>query len=209
MHSTPSYDPNEFVDGVSKDYWNGLLKNQNYPLINNAISTPYPPGSTFKLVTALAALEAGIDPNTHIFCSSSYTLGNRSFKCWKAGGHGSINLSTAIAQSCNPYFFTIASKIGFTYVSLMARKLGLGAKTNIELTSEHEGLVPDRHWKKKRFKVDWYPGDTVNASIGQGYLLATPIQLAVMTARIATGKIVVPTLLKDKNFNFETLNFTK
>jgi penicillin-binding protein 2 len=208
MNSTPSFDPNKFVDGVSVDYWGKLLKNENYPMINNAISTPYPPGSTFKLAVALAALESGIDPNKKVFCNGSYKLGNRAFKCWKTEGHGEVDLLKGIYQSCNPYFFTVAMQIGFSKIASVARKLGLGAKTNIELTSENQGLIPDHAWKKRRLGSGWYPGDTVNASIGQGYVLATPIQIALMTARIATGKKISPTLiLNDKKQEFDNLDF--
>ena len=209
LHSTPSFDPNEFVDGVSKDYWNKVIKQTSYPLLNNAISSQYPPGSTFKLVTALAVLESGVNPEQTVHCSGYFNFGSRTFKCWKTSGHGTVNLTSAIAQSCNPYFYTMGHHIGIKKIAETARKLGLGAKTGIELNSESEGNVPDAEWKKRRKKLDWYPGDTVNASIGQGFLLVTPLQLATMTARIATGKLIKPSLISGNDSNFEQLDISE
>jgi len=209
LHSTPSFDPNEFVDGVSKDYWNRIIKQPSFPLLNNAITSRYPPGSTFKIVTALAALEAGVDPRRTVHCSGYFNFGSRTFKCWKTTGHGSVNLTTAIAQSCNPYFYTIGHQIGINKIAEIGRKLGLGAKTGIDLNAESEGIMPDHAWKKKRFKQDWYPGDTINASIGQGYLLVTPLQLAVATARIASGKMINPHLTAREGYVPEPLNISE
>lgn len=209
LHSTPSFDPNEFVDGVSKDYWNRIIKQSSYPLLNNAITSQYPPGSTFKIVTALAVLESGISPEQTVHCNGYFNFGSRTFKCWKSSGHGSVNLTTAIAQSCNPYFYHMGHQIGIKKIAETARKLGLGGKTGVELNSESSGNVPDPDWKKKRKKLDWYPGDTVNASIGQGFLLVTPIQLATMTARIASGKVIKPSLIASHEGDFEQLDISE
>ncbi len=195
LHSTPSFDPNQFADGVTQEYWDEITSNSGNPLINNAVSSPYPPGSTFKLVTALSGLINGIDPEKKVLCTGSYSSGTRSFRCWNANGHGYLGMKDAIAQSCNPYFYTISQSVGINKIAQAARILGYDHKTGIELLDEHKGLIPDTAWKKERYKENWYPGDTINASIGQGYVLVTPIQLAISTARIATGKLIYPTLL--------------
>lgn len=195
LHSTPSFDPNLFVDGISKDDWDRITSAPSNPLLNHAITSAYPPGSTFKLVTAFAGLIAGFDPRTHYFCPGEFRLGSRVFKCWKPGGHGSIDLSTAISQSCNPYFFNLALKIGINKLYAGGKILGLGERTGIELLGEVDGLLPNPEWKKKRYNLDWYPGDTVNASIGQGFTLLTPLQIATMTARIASGNSITPTIV--------------
>lgn len=195
LHSTPSFDPNQFADGVSQEYWDKINDNTGNPLINNAISSPYPPGSTFKLVTALSGLINGIDPEKKVLCTGSYNSGTRSFRCWKESGHGYLGMRDAIAQSCNPYFYTISQNLGINKIAQTARMLGYDSKTGIQLLDEHKGLIPDTNWKKGRYKENWYPGDTINASIGQGYVLVTPIQLAISTARIATGKLIYPTLI--------------
>ncbi|MDF3047489.1 MAG: peptidoglycan glycosyltransferase [Candidatus Midichloriaceae bacterium] len=195
LHSTPSFDPNLFVDGISKNDWDNIMKADSNPLLNHAITSAYPPGSTFKLVTAFSGLIAGLDPKTRYFCPGEFRLGSRVFRCWKPSGHGLIDLPTAIMQSCNPYFFNLALKMGMNKLYSGAKALGLGERTGIELLGEVDGLMPSPEWKKSRYKLDWYPGDTVNASIGQGYTLLTPLQIATMTARIASGKKVSPTLV--------------
>ncbi|MCE2992126.1 MAG: penicillin-binding protein 2 [Candidatus Jidaibacter sp.] len=195
LHSTPSFDPNLFVDGISKSDWDNIMKADSNPLINHAITSAYPPGSTFKLVTAFSGMVAGLDPKTKYFCPGEFRLGSRVFRCWKPSGHGLIDLPTAIMQSCNPYFFNLALKMGMNKLHSGAKSLGLGERTGIELLGEVDGLMPSPEWKKGRYKLDWYPGDTVNASIGQGYTLLTPLQIATMTARIASGNKVSPTLI--------------
>lgn len=205
LHSTPTFNPNQFAQGVSKKEWNEILSHSSNPLINNAISIPYPPGSTFKLITALSILRAGYDPHTKVHCSGHFPMGGHDFKCWKVEGHGPLDLYNAIAKSCNLYFYTMSLKIGIDKIAETARMLGCGDKTEIELPYEHRGLIPDETWKKARFKQSWYNGDTVNVSIGQGYVLLTPIQLATMTARLATGKIVKPSLLHNSERFFEDL----
>ncbi|MCE2993448.1 MAG: penicillin-binding protein 2 [Alphaproteobacteria bacterium] len=211
LNVKPSFDPNQFVDGVKKQYWDSITQNATvYPLLNRAVSSAYPPGSTFKLVTALAGLRNNIPHTQTYHCSGVFNMGHRQVKCWKADGHGTINMHTAIAQSCNPYFFNLALAIGMDKLAKTAKDLGLGAKTNVELLGEASGIMPDPSWKKNRFKLAWYPGDTVNASIGQGYVLSTPIQLAQMTARIATGRIVKPSLtLVTDPYDFDSLDIDK
>lgn len=207
LHSYPTFDPNKFVDGVSKEYWQTLTSSSKYyPLLNHAISSPYPPGSTFKPITALAALEEGISPETTVHCTGEYRIGSRIFRCWNHSGHGTLNMRHAIAQSCNPYFFHISQRIGINKIAKVARSLGFGEKTGIELTAEVNGLMPDSKWKKGRYKIDWYPGDTLNASIGQGYVLATPLQIARATLGLACGINVSPSLTLEPG-EFEQLPF--
>ncbi len=207
LYSAPTYDANEFVDGISYEYWQKLTLNGDNPFINNAVSEPYPPGSTFKLVTALAALRSGIDPKRTNFCSGYYNLGSRTFKCAKLSGHGNLNMFEAISRSCNPYFYWVSQMIGIKQIAETARLLGLGEKTGIDIPYEHKGLIPDPAWKKARYKQEWYKGDTVNSSIGQGFVLATPMQIAQMTARIASGRMVSPSIVKssDKKLNSSLL----
>jgi penicillin-binding protein 2 len=206
LHSSPSFDPNLFVGGISKDEWQKLMHAADNPLLNHAISSAYPPGSNFKLVTALAALAEGLDPKTKYFCSGEFSIGSRVFKCWNHAGHGSIDMHTAIPQSCNPYFFSVALKVGINKIHSMSKLLGLGEITGIELLGEVKGLIPSPEWKKKRFRLDWYPGDTLNACIGQGFTLLTPIQIATMTARIASGKAVTPTLVYESASSVQDLD---
>lgn len=206
MHSAPAFDPNEFVDGVSKAYWQKINSDKDNPLINNIVATPYPPGSTFKIITALAGLSAGVPPSKNVNCAGVYYLGSHPFRCWKSGGHGTLDMCQAISQSCNCYFYTLGQAIGAQRIADTARMLGYGEKTQIELPYEHPGMIPDPEWKKLRYKADWFAGDTINTSIGQGYVLVTPIQMAVMTARMATGKRITPTLLyKEVAPEFENL----
>ncbi len=192
LASYPAYDPNYFTNGISHERWEELREDLALPLTNKAVAGQYPPGSTFKMVTALAALEAGVvNEGTHAFCPGHYDFGNTRFHCWKKGGHGSVNVVSALAESCDTYFYKLSTELGIKRIAAMARKLGLGDKFPIELNEERAGLVPDEAWKKKKYGQSWHPGETVIASIGQGYMLATPLQLAVMTARIANGKKAV------------------
>ena len=201
MASNPAYDPNAFNRGLSSAEWKALVHNPRKPLTNKTIAGQYPPGSTFKMVVALAALEAGVvTPEHRVFCTGSIKLGDRVFHDWKRGGHGDVDMLTAIQQSCDIYFYDIAKRVGIDRIAAMARRFGLGAPTGIDLTGERGGLVPDRDWKLGRFGVSWQQGETLVVGIGQGYLLATPLQLAVMTARIANGgKAVVPRLLRGRD----------
>ena len=196
--STPSFDPNAFNRGLTKSQWQNILKNSRNPLNNKAISGQYAPGSTFKMVVALAALEKGIiSYRSNYLCTGSLELGDSIFHCWKEHGHGKMNLTSAIAQSCDVYFYEVAKRLGIDAISSMARRLGLGQIFDIELAGEAKGLMPTRDWKKKNKNSSWQQGETLLAGIGQGLILATPLQLAVMTSRIVNGgKAVTPRLTK-------------
>lgn len=188
LASYPAYDPNFFTGGISHERYEELRSDITFPLTNKAVAGQYPPGSTFKMVTALAALEAGvINEHTGTFCPGHYDFGNGRFHCWKKGGHGTVNVVGALAQSCDVFFYKLSTELGIKRIADMARRLGLGSKFDMELQEERAGLVPDEAWKRKRYNEGWHPGETVIASIGQGYMLATPLQLAVMTSRIVNG----------------------
>ena len=195
MHSSPAYDPNLFINGIAQDDWDKLLQNKHKPLINKTISIPYPPGSTFKIITALAALSSGIKPNHTIVCKGKHKVGTHTFRCWKKGGHGKIHFQKAIAQSCNVFFYDLAERVGIRNIKKIANIMGLGKKTGVQMPFENAGLIPYKAWKKNRYSVDWYIGDTVNAAIGQGYVLTTPIQLALMSARLASGNKLMPNII--------------
>ena len=199
MASVPSFNPNMFSTGISQTDWNKLRTDYRYPLINKAISGEYAPGSTFKMVVALAALESGhINSNQTIFCSGSTTLGNREFHCWKRGGHGRMDLNLALTESCDVYFYEVARRIGLQRIANMAKRFGFGAKLGIELPAEHKGLIPTKQWKLDTHGVSWQKGETLIVGIGQGFILTTPLQLAVMTARIANGGIAIkPKLIRE------------
>lgn len=194
LASYPAFDPNYFTGGISHERYEELRTDITFPLANKAVAGQYPPGSTFKMVTALAALEAGIiTESTSVSCPGHYDFGNGRFHCWKHGGHGIVNVVSAISESCDTFFYKISTDVGIKRIAAMARRLGLGDKFGMELQEERAGLVPDEEWKKKRHGESWHPGETVIASIGQGYMLTTPMQLAVMTARIVNGgKAVKP-----------------
>ncbi len=196
MASHPSFDPNSFARGLSTDEWELIRDNPAKPQTNKAISGQYPPGSTFKMITALAGLKAGvIDKNTTFFCPGHYELGRDKFHCWKKSGHGRVDLQAALEQSCDVYFYEMATKVGIDKIAEMAREFGLGQELGIELLAEKSGLIPDKKWKRDYMGKKWQPGETVVASIGQGYILTTPLQLAVMTARLINGgKAVKPWL---------------
>lgn len=198
LASMPAYDPNVFSKGISSKYWKELQDNPRVPMMNKAIAGQYPPGSTFKLAMALAALDSNVvSPEHRVFCNGTFMLGNHPFTCWKPHGHGSVNMRDAIAQSCDVYFYTMAQRMGIDRMAEMARKMGFGALTGIGLKEEKEAVMPDDDWKRRRYNQPWQGGDTINVGIGQGYVLATPVQLAVMTARLATGMMVVPRLVAD------------
>ncbi len=196
LQSTPSFDPNYFTRSIPADIWKALNENPKKPLLNKAISGQYPPGSTFKMLVGLAALEKGmIKENTRFYCPGHFMLGNHRFNCWKAEGHGSVDIKDAIAESCDTFFYHIGKELGMDAIADMARRFGLGQESTLGLIGEKSGLIPSVKWKKQQHAQPWVPGDTVNASIGQGYVLATPLQLAVMTARMINGgKQVEPTL---------------
>lgn len=197
LASAPCFDPNEFSRGITHTAWKTMSSDPATPLINKAIAGMYPPGSTFKMVTALAALEAGvISPEETVFCSGQMHLGNHLFHCWRKQGHGHVNLNLALAQSCDTYFYELGLRLGVDRIAQMARRFGLGERTGIDLPGEKGGLVPDRAWKERIYSEKWQKGESLVAAIGQGYMLTTPLQLAVMTARLANGgKSVIPRLV--------------
>ena len=198
--SAPSFDPNLFVTGISQRNYDKLTKNERRPLANKAVQGAYPPGSTFKMVTALAALDArAITPEERVFCPGYYELGGRRFHCWRRGGHGTVNLAQALTESCDVFFYEVAQKVGIDKIAEVGRKLGLGQRHELPMSAVSEGVMPDKEWKKTKYKQEWRVGDTINASIGQGYVLTTPLELAVMTARLATGRAVTPRLIARVN----------
>jgi len=188
MVSLPSFDPNLFNSGIARGEWEKLQKNPLNPLSNRSISGQYPPGSTYKLIVAAAALEEGIiTPETRISCSGSFSLGNRAYRCWKKHGHGSVNLHRALVESCDVYFYTVGKMLGVDKIARYAKLFGLGEATGIELAHERKGLVPTRDWKLARMKEPWQLGETISISIGQGFNLTTPLQLLQAYSALANG----------------------
>ncbi len=196
--SYPGFDPNKFSQGISQKDWNELLHNPHKPLINKAVAGVYPPGSTFKMMTGLAGLEQGVvNASTTFYCPGAFHLGNHRFHCWKREGHGAMNVQTALEQSCDVYFYNVANRIGIDPIADMCRRFGLGEPTGIPIPGEAGGLIPSDAWKRRQYGIPWQKGDSINASIGQGYVLTTPLQLAVMTARLVNGGYAVtPGLLR-------------
>jgi penicillin-binding protein 2 len=195
MCSMPSYDPNSFSSGISNSAWAMLSANDHLPLTNKTTHGLYPPGSTVKPMMALALQQWGVDPQETVQCSGAYRVGNGLFHCWRHSGHGPVNMHRAIEQSCDVYFYTMGRRIGIDKIAPMARALGMGEKFDLPLQMQRYGTVPDSAWKLRRYKSNWTTADTVNASIGQGYVLVNPLQMAVMAARIASGNILAPQLL--------------
>jgi penicillin-binding protein 2 len=188
MVSSPSFDPNLFNDGISSEQWSKLQNNPFAPLSNKAVSGQYPPGSTYKLIVAAAALEEGIiTPETRIFCDGSFTLGNRTYRCWKKGGHGWVNLHKAIVESCDVYFYTVGKMLGADKIAEYAKRFGLGEVSGIDLPGEKSGLVPTKEWKLKKRKEAWQMGETISIAIGQGFNLLTTLQLADAYSAFANG----------------------
>lgn len=197
MASVPSFDPNLFVRGISVADFNQLRDNPYRPMSNKAVQGAYPPGSTFKMVTALAAFEAGVaNPDERIFCPGHMDVAGRRFHCWSRSGHGRLNLVSAMSESCDIYFYELAQRCGIDRINAMSRKLGLGFRFDLPLSGISAGLNPSREWKRERRGQEWRIGDTINAAIGQGYVLTTPLQLAVMTARLATNTAVLPRVVQ-------------
>ncbi len=192
MASSPGFDPNIFTRRIPADKWEELISDPVFPLTNKAIAGQYPPGSTFKMVTALAALENNvISKHKTVYCSGRYKFGRDLFHCWNKHGHGRVDVVKAIAESCDTFFYEISTDVGIDNIAAMAHRLGLGQKTGLVLAEENPGLVPDKNWKLGHFGKTWQPGETIVASIGQGYLQTTPMQLAVMTARLVNGGFAV------------------
>lgn len=190
--SHPSFDPNAFSQGISTMEWEQLRDDPAHPLNNKVVNGLYPPGSTFKMVTALAGLEAKtITEHTTVSCPGHYDFGNTRFHCWKRGGHGSVNLSKALSESCDVYFYKMSTVTGIDRIAEMSRRMGLGQKLDIGLPEEKAGLVPDQKWKRSARGEQWHPGETIVASIGQGYIQTTPLQLVTMVSRLVNGGIAV------------------
>jgi penicillin-binding protein 2 len=196
--SRPAYDPNEFAAGIKPAAWNALTSDSLKPLQNRALQSRYPPGSTFKPAVGLAGLEEGvIDPNFTVHCGGSATFYGRSFACWKKGGHGSVNLKTAIEQSCDVYFYTVGNMLGIDRINKWATLLGLGVKSNIDLPNELVGLVPSSQWKQETKHEKWYAGETISVAIGQGQVNVTPVSMAVYAATLANGGTrITPHIIK-------------
>ena len=195
--SSPAFDPNFFVNGISVNDYNGLIEDDHRPLVSKSVQGTYPPGSTFKMVTALAALEAGIVNSEDTYrCKGHLEVYSQKFGCWKRSGHGNVDLVRSLRESCDVYFYELALETGIERISEMARRLGIGERHDIPMSAVAEGLAPTKEWKNRVKGEDWVIGDSVNASIGQGFVLASPLQLAVMTARLATGRAVTPRLIK-------------
>ncbi len=199
LASSPTFSPEAFERGLSAAEWQDLLKNRDHPLMNRSIVGQYPPGSTFKIVMAVAGLEEGvIDPQTYIHCRGYLASGNHIFRCWKKRGHGSVNLRQALVVSCDTYFYEVGRRLGIERIAKWSRRFGLGAPTELNLDKERPGLVASVSWKRRRFKAPWQEGDTFSVAIGQGYNLATPLQLARMAATLANGGTVYQPQLVDK-----------
>jgi len=196
--SVPGYDPNNFAAGIDRATWAALNTDRLKPLQNRAIQGRYSPGSTFKIVVEVAALEEGlVTPDFRVFCSGSASFYGRPFQCWKKGGHGSVDMRHALEQSCNVYHYTLGNMLGVDKIHKWATLLGLGEKTGIDLPNEVEGLVPSTEWKRQRYNEKWYAGETISVAIGQGQVSITPISLAVMISTVANGGTRwVPRLLK-------------
>ncbi len=212
MASTPSFDPNNFNNDDGEEYIESLRTDYAKPFMNKTIEGLYPPGSTFKIIVALAALEAGaITPTDTVFCPGHWDFGDRRYHCWEHKGHGRVNLASALAHSCDIYFYQLALKIGIDAIKDMAIKLGLTQKyMDGILAREMPGIVPDRRWKERATGVRWVHGDTVISGIGQGFILANCLQLAVMMARVSSNRVVIPRLIKsDEKPKFKNLGLQK
>jgi penicillin-binding protein 2 len=197
LASYPSFNPNEFSTGISNELWDNLVQNEAAPLSNKVTQAQYPPGSTFKPIVAIAALESGVSPDYRVSCSGEVYFGDHPFHCWVRHGHGPLDMHGALEHSCDIYFYDVSRRCGIDKIAEVARRFGMGTRTELELPGERPGLIPDTAWKKKTYKDIWHPGETLVAAIGQGYVLSTPLQLAQMTARLASGgKAVRPHLTK-------------
>ena len=193
LASMPAYDPNSFSDGIGQTEWRMLSEDERRPLVNKTINSLYPPGSTLKPMATLALQKAGISPDERVHCPGGYQLGNRFFRC--LARHGSMDMYSAVARSCNTYFYAMAHRIGYDAIADMARKLTLGMKYDLPVVSQSYGTIPDSEWKLRKYDEPWRASDTLNASIGQGYVILNPLQLATHTARIASGRAILPNLI--------------
>ncbi|MGH6613104.1 penicillin-binding protein 2 [Sphingomonas sp.] len=195
MVSMPAYDPNSFSDGISHLEWKMLSDDDHVPLMNKTLQGLYPPGSTVKPMNALALLMAGVDPHARVSCSGAMRVGNGVFHCHRRRGHGPLDMKNAVMQSCDIYFYEMIRRVGYDAIAPIARMVGLGEKYHLPFDTQRYGTVPDSAWKLKKYKDAWTVADSLNASIGQGYVLANPLQLAVMAARIGSGRHLQPRLL--------------
>lgn len=190
MASSPAFDPNLFVIGMTRDQWNDLIGNPNRPLENKAIQAEYPPASTYKIVTTIAGLEEGvIDSRSTTFCPGFYKYGNRIYRCWKRAGHGEVDVVRALAESCDVFYYQVGEALGVDALAKYAKAMGLGSATGINLDRESKGLIPTSEWKLKRFGVPWQGGETLSVAIGQGFNLVTPLQMAVLAATVGNGGV--------------------
>ena len=207
MVSSPTFDPNSFVHGISQNEWNGLLNNRDKPMINKAISGLYPPGSTIKTLTALSALENDIVSSKLIVkCNGYIDLHGERFHCWKKKGHGVVGMRTALKKSCDVYFYEVARKLGIDRLAETAQKFGLGKKVLQDYNEEKAGIVPNTKWKINALGKNWYLGETLHSGIGQGYFLTTPLQLTLMTAQLANGGFKIkPRILINENNKISNL----
>lgn len=198
MASSPWFDPNVFVKGIDRETWEAMVGGADHPLQNRAVSGQYPPGSVFKIVAALGALQEGLlDPEEKLFCGGSYRLGKHVYRCWKKAGHGWIKLHEGVAQSCDVYFYQVGKRLGIDNIGVYARRMGLGAGTGLDLPHEKPGLIPTRQWKLKRWRVPWQQGETLSTAIGQSYVLVTPVQMACLLSSVFNGgKLFKPQLTK-------------
>ena len=198
LASSPAFDQNDFITGLSRDKWNALVNNPLRPLENKAIQGEYPPASTYKIITAMAGLQEGvITESDTLFCPGFYHFGNRNYRCWRRGGHGSVDMIKAIAESCDVYFYQVGQRLGIDRLAWYAKAAGLGSRTGLELDHEGNGLVPSAAWKKKRTGIPWQPGETLSVAIGQGFNLVTPLQMAVFAASVGNGGLRYrPTLVR-------------
>jgi penicillin-binding protein 2 len=188
LASSPSFDQNVFVGGISHEQWDSLISNPFRPMSNRAIQGEYPPGSTYKIITALAGLEEGvIDDQTTFNCPGYYRFGNRVYRCWKKGGHGKVDILKAVEESCDVFFYQVGQRLGVDRLAWYAKAFGLGSPTGIFLDQEAHGLIPTAAWKKKRTGIPWQGGETLSVAIGQGFNLATPLQMAVLAATVGNG----------------------
>jgi penicillin-binding protein 2 len=208
MASMPSFDPNSFSDGIGRVEYQMLSENERVPLRNKVLKGLYPPGSTVKPMVAMSFLEAGLDPKETTGCGGGLRVGNRVFHCWQRGGHGTVDMAKGIYQSCDVYFYHFAQQLGMDVIAPMAKRMGLGQQFPLPVAEQFYGTVPDPAWKMRKYGQPWANFDTVNATIGQGYMLFNPLQLAVYATRIATGNMVMPRLILDrKKPSFESMNF--
>ncbi|AOL94795.1 penicillin-binding protein 2 [Porphyrobacter sp. LM 6] len=208
MASMPSFDPNSFSDGIGSVEYGMLRDDERVPLRNKVLKGLYPPGSTVKPMVSMALMQAGVDPSETVFCGGGLRVGNRVFGCWNRRGHGAVDMAKGIYQSCDVYFYAMAQRVGMDPIASMARRCGMGQEFPLPVTSQFYGTVPDAAWKLKKWGREWQTFDTVNATIGQGYMLSNPLQLAVMASRLATGHHVMPRLTLDtKPKGFDNIDF--